>query len=170
MVKGFTRPETIIVGIILCVIGLATILNLQKSRMLARDVQRKNDIKQIASAIGEYSERIGVYPTEKDLKIATCGGSLDLPCRWGEDPVAASGSALINPLPRDPFWPKDYFYIYKSDVDRFQLYAHLENRKDDEFNAKIEQLGLMCGPEVCNFGVASERTSITLPLDEQKTK
>ena len=156
--KGMTRTEVLVIGIILAIIGIGTILNLSRSKMLARDVQRKNDVRAIASALGEYTELIGLYPQAVDGKIKACGAVGSFACEWGQDSVEASQTALINPLPRDPFWTKNYSYFYRSAFGKFQLFAHLENKNDDEYSTKIEELGLKCGIAVCNFGVSSSWT------------
>lgn len=154
-ILGMTRTEALVVSVILAVIGLATLLNLARSEMLARDNQRKNDLKNIATALANYTNKVGAYPPSVEGKIANCGpGSINA-CHWGIDSLIASGSAVMERLPGDPSSADGFFYLYVSNIRDYQLYTRLENKNDDEYNKEIEKLRLGCGRALCNFGVTS---------------
>lgn len=157
-----TRSEILGVAIILGVISVAAYFNLQNSVLLARDVQRKNDLKHIAAALTDYTNRAGGYPkSSQEGKIVNCGEGLSLPCRWGLDPLTASDSAVMERLPNDPSWQEGVSYLYRSNTRDYQLYAGLEDKEDDEYSGKIAEKGFACGTKVCNFGLSSSKLPLT---------
>lgn len=161
-----TRSEVLGIVIILAVIGVAGFFNLNNSVLLARDVQRKNDLKHIGAALTDYTNRAGGYPKSRDGKIASCGENRDFPCRWGLDPLSASDSAIMERLPNDPSWQKGVSYLYHSDTRDFQLFAHLEREDDVEYNKNVVKGNLECGVNICNFGVGSGGLPVDNKLDD----
>lgn len=160
------KNELIGIGIILTVIFIATFFNLRNSLLLARDVQRKNDLKHIATALTAYTDKAGGYPGAKDGKIANCGNDMADVCRWGIDPLNASDSAIMERMPNDPSWAKSYSYLYRSNRRDFQLYAHLEDKNEEEIDRGIEKKGFSCGVAVCNFGLSSSQLPLTENIEE----
>lgn len=168
-----TRNEAIVVGGILFAIGTLTYFNFQKSQVLARDVQRKNDLRHIATALNNYLYDFGFYPLSKDNKIYACGTADDLqPCQWGKDSIRdlhdPTYPPYIDPLPEDPLAPpKKYQYVYLTNTRDFQLLAHLEDPQDREYNRNVEKRKIMCGPDaICNFAVANGDTPVDKDLNE----
>jgi hypothetical protein len=165
-ILGITRPETLVTTVILLIILGLSLLNFAKAQVLARDVQRKNDLKYVASSLLDYLEDMQQFPQSKDGKILACtnsDGSLR-GCDWGVDNVESTQGAYIKPLSQDPKEKEQGFkYLYISDTRHFQLYAHLERPDDDEYNPKIVARNLQCGTGICNFGVSS---SFDVPLDK----
>lgn len=162
-----TKTEALGVAIILLILGLAAAVNLSRSQLLARDAQRKNDLKVVQHALWEYNKIMGLFPVSDDGKVANCGNNSLSLCQWGENDLVAADDALLKPLPRDPLWAKGYAFFYRSNQRLFQLYARLENRGDDESRPEIEKLGLKCGTVICNYGVPSSEET---PLTQDVTK
>ena len=158
-----TRQEIKVVGIILLVIFLFFTINVQKAQILYRDVQRKNDLKHIASTLEDYLQDNSAYPPSKDGKIVACGDTLSpQPCNWGSDPLGQ----YTDRLSEDPLEYMDtYHYVYLSDTRNFQLLAHLETKSDDEYNKKVEQRNIACGKGICNFALANGKTPVDVDLD-----
>ncbi len=170
--KGFDNRELrFIVGVLL-VVGLASIFNFERAYVRSRDVQRKNDLKHIATALASYAYDFGSYPASRDGKILACGIPEQLrPCEWGADGLRdisdLSYPAYTDPLPNDPQQSEEKArYIYKSNTQNFQLFASLENKMDDEYNRKVADLQLPCMGRICNFMVTSN-SAIVGVLDEK---
>lgn len=157
-----TKNEIIGIGVILLVVSVFAYFNLANSILLARDVQRKNDLKHIATALTQYTNKAGVYPKSSEGKLAACGENLDSMCRWGIDPLVATDSAVImERLPNDPSWADSTFYLYRSNTRDFQMYAHLEDKEDSEYKEEIAKQGFLCGNKICNFGLSSSKLPLT---------
>lgn len=173
---GMARNEVLVVGFILFVIwGLAG-WNFRISQVRARDVQRKNDLKHVVSALGIFLKDNGYYPPSKDGRIAICGSIGKLAsCEWGSDGIKnlqefESSFYYINPLPEDPLEPGGKFrYVYVSDTRDFQLFASLENPEEPEYNKKVFEVGILCGVNKCNFGIASSKEWLSSLIDEVST-
>lgn len=153
-----TRNELLVVAAILLGIILMALPNFATSRVQARDVQRKNDLRHIRAALAEYFADFSAYPRGKDGKILACGAPEKLtPCEFAvdglrdiRDPVYP---AYINPLPRDPQHERTYFYV--SNTRNFQLFASLEDTGNIEYNKAVAKRGIPCGTKTCNFGVTN---------------
>lgn len=93
------------------------------SDLLARDAQRKVDLRAIESALQSYHAAFGRYPTTSNKEIQT------------RTKYNALGTALvpnyIETLPVDPMTDK-YYYGYKSDGSSYELSALLGNDQDIE--------------------------------------
>jgi hypothetical protein len=161
-----TKSEIYFTAFVLLIIGSLGYFNLQNSQVLARDIQRKNDLKHIAAALNTYLRDEGEYPISQNGKILACKKNDKIEtCEWGQDPLESTRSAYIKPMPEDPLSPSgkyDYFYI--SNTKNFQIYASLEREEDTEYNKDIVGKNLVCGVHICNFGVASAGTSLTEEL------
>lgn len=155
---GLSKSEFKFIVVVLAILWSLATVNLLESQILARDIQRKNDLKHIATALTEYRRQERMYPKEKDGKIFACFNEDKTfrTCSWGSDPLESTTSSYISPMPEDPLEHKnEASYLYLTDGRDFQLFASLEKRDDDEFNKKIEERKLPCGPKICNFGVTS---------------
>jgi hypothetical protein len=157
------KQELIFTFITLFIIGVFGYFNMQKAQVLARDIQRKNDLKHIAAALNNYLKDVGEYPPSLDGKLLACTKGQQLsPCDWGRDVLESTNSAYLKPTPVDPLAEK-YKYIYISNTHHFQLYASLERSDDVEINKDAIKRGLYCGDNICNFAVASSDT----PVDQE---
>lgn len=158
--KDITWTELCFMGIVLLLIGISSYANFQMSFVRSRDVQRKNDLKHIAAALNSYLYDFGHYPPSSEGNIIACGDA-EHPraCVWGEDGIRdltdPTYPPYVDPLPRDPQKGKGRSYVYISNSSNFQLFASLENEKDDEYNEKVAQRHLVCEIGICNFGIAS---------------
>lgn len=147
-----SKTELKVVCGILLAIAVPFYFNMQNAQVLARDIQRKNDLKHIATALNMYRKEFSGFPASRGGKIIACGPDNAAPCEWGADPLVN----YINPMPEDPHSPhRGIEYLYISNTRDFQLFAHLEREADSEFNQKIKARNLQCGILVCNFGVSS---------------
>ncbi|MBI2268472.1 MAG: hypothetical protein HYU80_03470 [Candidatus Blackburnbacteria bacterium] len=171
MQQGFTKNEILMVGLILTIIWGLALFNFRTSLVRARDVQRKNDLKHIATALNMYLNDFASYPPARDGKIFACGEiEKPSPCEWGKDGIRditdSSYPPYIDRIPEDPLAPgKKYSYLYVTDGKNFQLFAHLENSKDDEYKEGVARRKLACGSQICNFGVASGDTPVEKELE-----
>lgn len=160
--SGMTRTEFLVVLGILAVIVVASYFNLQKAEVLARDVQRKNDLKHVTAALTDYRKDYQTYPKSENGQILACGEDTDnlIACKWGQGSIGK----YISPLPEDPLAPPRRFaYLYISNTRDFQLFAHLERMEDAEYNSAVALRNLNCGASICNFGIASSRD---VPVDQ----
>lgn len=165
-VAGFTKSETIGVGLILLLIIVLSVYNFRFSQMKARDAQRKADIGSIANALRTFFDDFDFYPKEKEKRILYCGSKEALsPCIWGVDKLVDLADPTYPPyldvIPADPKSKDSYFYVYFSNTREYQILAYLEDESDIEINSTIQARGIACGKVICNYGIASGRT----PLD-----
>lgn len=156
--KGMTKNEFLVVLGILIAIVLVALPNFGFSKVQARDVQRKNDLKHVRAALQDYFKDFSAYPRAKDGKIFACGTSEALvPCEWEKDVLRdlrdPSYPPYIERLPRDPQHARTYVYI--SNTRNFQLLASLEDSRDREYNKGAEERNISCGAKICNFGVTN---------------
>ena len=65
--KFFTKKELKVIALIFLGIALVSMPNFRISLRRQRDLQRKNDIGDIAKALDKYHEDFGIFPLTKDL-------------------------------------------------------------------------------------------------------
>lgn len=157
---GFTLPELLTVVIVLLAIGAISLFNFQVSQLKARDAQRKADIGAVTEALKRYNKDFGFFPAGQDGKVVACGTPEQLlSCEWGEDKLVdltdSSYPPYLAKFPVDPQSKKGLAYIYLSNGADFQLFAHLEGRKDTERSQEVEAREIYCGSAICNFGLDS---------------
>lgn len=155
---GMTRNEFLVVLGILFSIILLALPNFSSSKVQARDVQRKNDLKHIRAALNDYFKDFSAYPRAKEGEILACGSPEKLePCEWAVDTLRDLRDPFyppyIDPLPRDPLHERTYTYI--SNTRNFQIFASLEDKADVEYNERVAKRGIRCGTKICNFGITS---------------
>lgn len=139
------EPKTYVWLVIIFVAAIGLIIGglfwYNRSQILKRDSQRKQDLSAIAESLEQYYLDYGSYP------VSEAGAeNIDK-----EDSILANqlGEIYINPLPADPLSPR-FFYIYYGSKDSYVLTAFLENKKDQEgqksadgkfivYNVKSEQ-------------------------------
>ena len=195
--KFFSKKETIGVLAILILIFAASLYNFRISLRRARDAQRKADLGQILNAVGAFQNDFGFYPPSLDGKIVACkkegvenyiehkdllisnNNEIDLfeiyaPCEWGKDSLSdvfdAEYPPYIEVLPLDPQSSMGAYYTYISNKSRFQLYAGLEGKDEDEAQSVIAERNISCGVRICDFGRASGATPLEKSIEEYENE
>lgn len=178
-ILGYKKTEFVWVLVVLCVIGLATYLNLQVSLRRGRDVQRKSDIKTIHDGLLSYFIDESSFPQAFEGKIVACFGGVDdrgiaqaIPCDWSRDGLANiwSKAVYLLHLPTDPHHNDGARYYYISNGRYFQLYAALEGRDEAEYDENIVKRNIMCGDRVCNFGLSSYGAPLDKSIEEYENE
>ena len=87
-IKGFTLVELLVVITILGILATIGLVAFASSQARGRDVQRKSDLKQIATALEMFYSDYGVYPNSSSGKIMACPYTSADPkssvaCAWG---------------------------------------------------------------------------------------
>ncbi len=186
--RFFTKHETIGVIIIFLIVGAFTFQGLLVSIRRSRDAQRMADLGAIANALDQFHEEYGFFPPSDNGKIKACkGDNFDevleklesnakfdnelflsglQACEWGQDSLQdifdTTRTPYIKPLPQDPQTSQGLSYHYLSNTRRYQIFAHLEGGKEEDFfNQAVEMRALNCGTSICNVG----RSYIDTPLD-----
>ncbi len=119
--KGFTLIELLIVIAMIGVLSTILMVNFVGIRERARDARRKNEIRQIQTALELYRSDYGSYPAT---------GVVDNNC--GNVFTSLDGTATyMTKIPCDPLGGS-YRYAYDSTLGRYSLYACIENRNDSE--------------------------------------
>lgn len=172
--KGFTLIELLVVMVILAALVFIAASSFQSAQMKARDAERKSALRQMGNALETYYADRGEYPdNNSSFEIVGCGtlGS-EVACTVGNEFSITSGGGetiYMTQLPGDPL---DGNYRYVSDGRSYQIYARLENHKDqgvknpddDDPNSdasKDTYGSLTClGSMGCNFGLSSSNVSL----------
>lgn len=195
--KFFSKNETFGILIILTLILIASLYNFRISLRRARDAQRKADLGQIANAVGAFQNDFGFYPPSLDGKIVACKkdgvdnyikdkGELSLkdseidlfeiyaPCEWGKDSLSdvfdLEYPPYLGTLPMDPHSSTGAYYTYISNGNRFQLYAGLEGKDEDDAQSVIAERNVSCGVRICDFGRASGATPLEKSIEEYENE
>jgi prepilin-type N-terminal cleavage/methylation domain-containing protein len=166
---GFTLVELLLVIIILGVLIVAGLSSFTSSQKKARDVKRKNDLRQVALALETYYNDKGRYPAgDTDGQILGCGSGVA--CPWGEAFQDENATVYMLNLPVDGMPNMRYFYIADPAGSWYQLYARLDNKLDNDLPKDTQDpnksrvfTDLTCDDAdsvYCNYGVASSNKSI----------
>lgn len=178
----FTKKEFMGVGLILLTILGFMVFNFRVSERKARDVQRKQDVRDIVTALDSYRNDIGGYPASENGKIVACdSGKKDnlgkvvlRSCDWGMDSfvdvAGLKGARYMERIPVDPKNSEGVRYYYVSDGRFFQLYAALESSAEAEYDPAIVARNLVCGNKTCNFGLGSGRTPLDKSIEEYENE
>lgn len=142
--NGFTLIELLVViGIMAVLTGLA-VFNFNQSRVRARDVQRKNDIKQLQTALELYKNDSGSYPV-----AAT----------WQTD-LISTGNIKDNFVdPRASEWV-DYRYLPAVDLKTYYLEACLENAADTSKTTNVTQCDVFDSVNHCSCGPSTPKSGV----------
>lgn len=168
MKKGFTLIELLIVMTILGFLITAGIASYRSVQTKSRDIKRKNDLRQIASALEAYFNDYNVYPADTNQKIYGCGTTGATVCEWGSpfQTLKADGTTVktmyMPKLPSDPSSGRVYYYD-RTGTTSYQLYARIENTEDSDvphsgttpLSYDITVCNTSGDPIQCNYGVAS---------------
>lgn len=187
--RFFSKEETVVVALILGVIALASLLNFRTSLRRARDVQRKDDLGSTANALEKYRDDFGAFPlASSDGKILACVRPGDkitydkegrpqvtlIACEWGKDSLRdildPNSPPYLELLPGDPQRGMGLTYIYFSNGKRYQIYASLEGKDEDEYDPKIIARGIQCGTRICNFGRVFGKTPLDKSIEEYENE
>ena len=195
--KFFSKKETFGVVAILTLILAASLYNFRISLRRARDAQRKADLGQMANAVGAFQNDFGFYPPSIDGKIVACkkdgvdnyaeyndslaskSNEIDLfeiyaPCEWGKDSLSdifdSEYLPYVKTLPQDPHASTGGHYTYISSGNRFQIYAGLEGKDEDDAQSTIAERNVSCGIRICDFGRASGATPLEKSIEEYENE
>lgn len=163
---GFTLIEIMVVMVIIGI--LATIVggSFTSSQQKGRDAKRKSELSQLGRALELYFNDHERYPSDGGGlgKIYACGAAGDSVCEWGDETgfVDENGNIYMGEMPADPYSGRgrEYFY-WSDDGTSYQLYADLENDKDqglrkDGSGNVVPYAGTLCGnTELCDYGISS---------------
>lgn len=159
---GFTLIELMIVIAIMGVLIAVGLTSFRTSQMRARDSRRKNDLRQIASALEYYYNDKRGYPASdasNNYNMLACGSNATALCEWGK-PTLSMGDSDKNTIymvkiPADPSSGRSY--RYEGGGSSYKLYASLEmGLQDIDYNSSIS---VTCGSATCNYGVSSSNTT-----------
>lgn len=147
--SGFTFVELLVVIVIIAVLVAATANYLfSQGGAKARDVERKNDINQVAALVEQFQAAYGEPPNENIKsrkivnKVSECENVSDFPALMQCFKVLkyAEGEGLGN-LAEDPKQGIEhpdssnvYQYLYGADNNGWKLCALLENQTDPDLN------------------------------------
>ena len=161
---AFTLIEVLVV---LAVIGILTTIvvgGFRRTQRRGRDVQRKSDLKQMARAMEIYLSDYGNYPpSAANGRIMGCPAETTA-CEWSSGEFRdATGNIYFKNLPADPLSNQSYFYRAFDSNQKYQIFARLENPKDQDClggNCSPDPVFLPSGvscesSDVCNFAVYS---------------
>ena len=161
--EGFTIIELLAV---LAVIGILTTIvvgGYRQTQRRGRDAQRKSDLKQMSQSLEVYLSDHATYPPSSvDGKIMGCPAETT-ECEWGSGQFSdATGNIYFVNLPAEPSSTQAYFYRAFDSNRKYQIFAWLENPKDQDcFYGECETdpsylpSGVACGSASCNYAVYS---------------
>ena len=114
--KGFTLIELLVVIALIGVLSTLIMANLNAARERSRDIQRKSDLKNIATALELYNNSHSAYPANL---------------------TALTDGSFISAIPADPLGEdRTYTYTFVSS-DSYTLTACLENKSDSKCDATL---------------------------------
>lgn len=191
--KVFSKKELKIVAWVLTLIILFSLVNFKTSLKRARDQQRKTDLSEAVKALSLYAEEFGFFPpSSDDGEIMACSkGDFELPeefspegeadlkelfdgCVWGKDSLRDLSDETHPPylevIPGDPDSKDGSTYFYVSNTKNFQVFAYLEDEKDELIKKEIIERNIKCGMNVCNYGKSIHGVPLDISLDEYEKK
>lgn len=161
--QGFSLVELLIVMAMIGVLAFLLVGSYSGSQARARDVRRKNDLKQIASSLELYYSDYAKYPDWASGQISCCA--------WGAKFTDGKTDYFVT-LPKDPSGYQYYYRVVDTTTNqKFQLYAHLEYSSDksclngaDGKPSCTSPVGLPGGIDcgggaVCNFSITNTKTN-----------
>lgn len=145
--NGFTLIELLVaIGIMAVLTGMA-VFNFNQSRVRARDVQRKNDIKQLQTAMELYKNDNSTYPAAANFQTTL------------QSPVPYTKTTFRDP--RASEW-SDYRYIPAADLKTYFLQSCLENPADAAKATNTAQCQLFTTDtsNFCSCGSATTKSGV----------
>lgn len=145
--KGFTLIELLVVISIIGILSVLLMANLGGVRERTRDVERKQDLRQVKSSLELYYTVWKEYPAnDSDSRIVGCDPGPEA-CAWGE-PWQRGESVFMKMLPNDPLEAAGNRYYYqRTGPDSYILKTTLENGSDKEIKSSQEKCGTGTGNE-----------------------
>lgn len=133
---GFTLVELLVVVSIVGILASVVVVNLNSSRALARDAQRKATLDTVQNALELYNNVNNSYPVMNG---------------WNWDTMCTAIEPYIDQCPSDPSYNNSGYnngFVYNSrDGSQYALDATLENRNEPITNASIN----CCTPSHVDF-------------------
>lgn len=144
--KGFTLIELLVAIGILAILSTIALVSYTQVRVSSRDVKRKDDLRQIATAVELFKQSTGKYPCAISGWQTSTGS-------WLVDDCSGTKTSLvpnyINIAPTDPKqntstpWASNGYGYYSASTDLgsckagqyYILVTQLENSKDADRNA-----------------------------------
>lgn len=141
--KGFTLIELLVaIGIMAVLTGMA-VFNFNQSRVRARDIQRKNDLKQLQTALELYKNDTNSYPAAANFQTTL------------QSPVAYTKVTFADP--RTGEW-SEYQYLPAADFKTYYLQTCLENTGDTTKTTNAAICDLFDSQNHCNCGSTTSKT------------
>ncbi|MFH0837974.1 MAG: type II secretion system protein [Patescibacteria group bacterium] len=152
---GFTFVELLVVIVIMAVLVASTANYLfSQGGSKARDIERKNDMKQVAALLEQFNSSYGEPPSSevKNRKIKDrapdCEGVGDykllMKCFKSLKYAQADGLASMAEDPKEGIendGGNEYRYLYGADNNGWKVCALLENQTDPDLNDSYEGSG-----------------------------
>lgn len=143
--NGFTLIELLVaIGIMAVLTGMA-VFNFNQSRVRARDVQRKNDMKQLQTALELYKNDANSYPAAANFQTTL------------QSPVAYTKTTFRDP--RASEWV-DYIYVPAVDLKTFYLETCLENTADLTKATNVTQCDVIDPVNHCSCGPSNPKSGV----------
>ncbi len=154
--------ELLVVMVILSVlVALATGTYGTTSRR-GRDNRRKNDLRNLATALEVYYGDKARYPSNNaNGEMVGCGTNDLEVCTWGGEFKDTNNTLYMVLIPDDPVTNQKYYYI--GTANTYKLYARLENTYDQ--GDGVSQSGYAstdCSDDavaLCTYGISSSNTT-----------
>lgn len=157
--SAFTLIELLVVIAILGILSTLAIGNFRSSQLRGRDAQRKSDLKQISLGLEVYYNDHGKYP-EGNASGQIIGCPAPTACVWGEGEFKDSKTIFIKVMQTDPAGGVNYCYKTLDNKSKFQLFARLENTKDQDCIGGSCVSATSCGAGLYNFTVMSSNAKL----------
>lgn len=166
--SGFTLIELLVVIAIISILTGLVGSNFIRSRVRARDTERRSNLKDIQTALELYLNDHGQYPCRT---ITQVGNSRIMNLQWGNDTFnneedGHPETIYMAVLPGDPSMPgAQYYYEVNDSYTKYRLYTWIENEEDADrveggyFNKICSEVN--DGDEYfCNYGISSTNTTM----------
>jgi general secretion pathway protein G len=141
--SGFTLVELLVVIFIIGTLAGLLLTNFVGVRGRATDTKKKNDLRQLKSALRLYYNDYNVYPEGNNGTLLGCGANTppNGTCTEGDDFSGGSNDTMyMKELPTD-------FQYFSDGDEEFLLITILENASDED----IEQSHTRCDPDTKTF-------------------
>ncbi|PSO46006.1 MAG: hypothetical protein BRC25_00020 [Parcubacteria group bacterium SW_6_46_9] len=146
---GFTLIELLVVIAIIGLLSSSVLASLSGARESARDTRRKQDMRQVKTALEKFYNENGKYPGEDGYCDSSIQGCPANPPEDGWDQSSQFyqelvGGGYMSTLPVDPINNENHYYRWEPSNDGDQGYY---------FRAQLEDGGVwgVCGGSIEGF-------------------